>query len=155
MKATNAATGVAPSQPGECLAQRVGGLTGASVERRHEELMEWAERELRIERSYAEQVYTIAEEEQLQPIYGFLLIQCGIGVIELEAPEAPEDDEVVQQAPPGMVGDEEVQLEDVDLERRLRSTFRRFRGHLEAAASPVEAAATFSAEPDVGPLRLC
>lgn len=138
----------------DCLAESVAGLTGAAVERRHEELMEWAGAELDLDRSYAEQVYTIAEEAELIPIYGFLLIRCGVGVLELEAPDEP-DEEVVQQAPPGWVGnDEEVRLDDVDLERRLRSSFRRFRSHIDACATPAEAVAAFLAEPDVGPADL-
>lgn len=115
--------------------------------------MEWAEAELELDRGYAEQVYTVATEEHLDPVYGFLLIQCGVGVVALEPPEES-DEETVQQAPPGWVGGEDMQLADVELERRLRSSFRRFQGHLSSASSPVEAAVAFMAEPDVGPLRL-
>ncbi|MEX1182303.1 MAG: hypothetical protein WEF86_03650 [Gemmatimonadota bacterium] len=143
-----------PEDAGECLARSVAGLTGAAVERRHEALMEWAETELQLDRGYAEQVYTLAEEEELEPVYGFLLIRCGIGVTELEPPDGRDEEESSQQAPPGWVGQETVELDNVGLERRLRSSFRRMRGHLERAATSREAVASFLAEPDVGPLRL-
>lgn len=137
-----------------CLADAVAGLTGASVERRHEELMEWAEVELGLERGYAEQVWALAEEEKLLPIYGFLLIRCGVGVRELETPEQDETELAAQQEPPEWLEEEAVELDDVALERRLRSSFRRLRRHLEEAADAVSAAQAFMAEPDVGALTL-
>ena len=139
---------------GECLARGVAGLTGSALERRHDALMEWAESELNLDAAYAEQVYTLAEEEELEPVYGFLLIRCGVGVRELEPPERAEVGEASQQAPPGTVGGDVVELEDIVLERRLRSSFRRFRAHLQRAATSADAVASFLAEPDVAPLQL-
>lgn len=147
-------TGTREQAAQDCLRRGIAGIGGEGVERRHEVLMEWAEAELGMERAYAEQVYAIAEEEQLEPIYAFQLVRCGVGVRELTPPEQDHAlEEASQQAPPDWVGDETVELDDVALERRLRSSFRRLRHHLEAgaAAAGVEA---FLAEPDVGPLRL-
>lgn len=139
---------------GECLRREVAALTGATVERRHEQLMEWAEAEAGLERARAEQIYALAEEEELEPVYAFRLVRCGIGVQELEPPEPDGDDEASQQAPPGWVGADAVELDDIGLERRLRSTFRRFRAHLEAGGTPEEAVTSFLQEPDVGELTL-
>ena len=136
----------------ECLRKSIAAI-GDGPERRHEVLMEWAETELGMEREFAEQVYALSEEEQLEPIYAFQLLRCGIGVRELTPPEADQDLEMAsQQAPPGWVEDETIELDDVALERHLRSSFRRLRGHLERDADGgVDA---FLAEPDVGLVRL-
>ena len=140
----------------ECLAQAVASLTGdAALERRRESLMEFAETTLGLEHSYAEQVYKLAEEEQLEPIYAFQLIRCGIGVRELSPPEADlEEFSASQEAPPDWVGEAVVDLDDVALERRLRTTFRRFRAQLDSAGNASAAVAAFLAEPDVGLVRL-
>jgi hypothetical protein len=138
-----------------CLRDAVAGLTGSAAERRHEPLMEWATgSEVALDREYAEQLYTLAEEEGLEPVYGFLLVRCGVGVIDLEPPEQDADEDASQQAPPDWLGDETVELDDVELERRLRASFRRFRSHLEEASSPVAAVDAFMAEPDVAVARM-
>jgi hypothetical protein len=139
----------------ECLRVRVAGLTGSVAERRHEPLLEWAVAEVGLERGYAEKVYALAEEVELEPVYAFLLVQCGLGVAELEAPQEEEDGAAAQQAPPKWLGSGTVELEDIALERRLRATFRRFRGHLEAAPDAAAAVDAYAAEPDVEetPLR--
>jgi hypothetical protein len=136
--------------PGGCLLEAVATLTGEAEERRHEALMEWAEHELALEREYAEQVYALADEEDLEPVYGFLLVHCGIGVIALAPPTQDTDEAASQQAPPEWLGDETVELDDVELERRLRASFRRLRAHLEGAGAPLAAVGSFLAEPDVG-----
>jgi hypothetical protein len=136
----------------DCLRKSIAAI-GDGPERRHEFLMEWAENELEMDRAFAEQVYALSEEEQLEPIFAFQLLRCGIGVRELTEPEADHDLEVAaQQAPPGWVEDETIELDDVALERRLRSSFRRLRAHLERGADGgVE---SFLAEPDVGLVKL-
>ena len=138
----------------EQLVRAVSTLTGAPHERRHEALMEWAESELDLERGLAEQIYALAEEEELEPVYAFQLVRFQIGVQELEEPEQDMDEEAVQQTPPDWVAEDAVELEDVVLERRLRASFRRLRSHLEASASPAEAVRAFLADADVGRVRL-
>ncbi|MBR9990989.1 MAG: hypothetical protein KFH98_14600 [Gemmatimonadetes bacterium] len=138
----------------EQLLRNVALLTGAAHERRHEALMEWAESGLNLDREYAEQIYALAEEEELEPVYAFHLVQSGLGVRELEEPEQDMDEEAVQQAPPDWVAKDVVEFEDVVLERRLRASFRRLRSHLEDSATAAEAVAEFLREPDVGPVRL-
>lgn len=140
---------------GDCLRRSVARLTGEAVERRQESLMELAETELGLGRAYAEQVYALAEEEQLEPIYAFQLIRCGIGVRELTPPEQDlEEFSASQEAPPDWVGEAVVELDDAALERTLRATFRRLRSHLESAASTEMAVEAFLAEPDVGAVQL-
>jgi hypothetical protein len=137
---------------GECLRQGIQGIAG--VERRHESLMAWAHSELGLDREYAEQVYSLAQESELEPVYAFVLIRCGIGVQELEAPEQDTDELAAQQAPPQWVGEDHVKLADVVLERRLRATFRRLRTHLEREATPRAAVDAFLGEADVGVVTL-
>jgi hypothetical protein len=139
----------------DCLARSVASLKGDGIERRHESLMALAEGELGLERAYAEQIYLLAEEEQLAPIYAFQLIRCGIGVRELSEPEQDTETFAASQgAPPDWVGDVVVELSDAVLERRLRNTFRRFRAHLENAGTPAAAVDSFVAEPDVDVVQL-
>jgi hypothetical protein len=144
----------AESAAREGLIHDVASLTGAAHERRHEALMAWAEEVLGLEREYAEQVYALAEEEELEPVYAFHLVRSGLGVRELEKPEQDMDEEAVQQTPPDWVAEDALELDDVVLERRLRASFRRFRSHLEESASPTEAVTEFLREPDVGTVRL-
>lgn len=146
-------TGAAESAAREQLFRDVVSLTGEPHERRHEALMEWAEGELGLERAYAEQIYTLAEEEELEPIHAFQLIRSGLGVRELEPPEQDMDD-ATQQSPPEWVAEDAVELDDIELERHLRASFRRLRSHLNSHASPAEAITAFLAEPDVGSVRL-
>ena len=137
----------------EQLTRAVSSLTGAPHERRHEALMEWAESELELDREYAEQIYALAEEEDLEPVYAFHLVHSGLGVRELEAPDQ-DMEETVQQRPPEWVAEDAVELEDVVLERRLRASFRRLRSHLEQSATASDAITRFLAEPDVGAVTL-
>jgi hypothetical protein len=137
----------------EQLVRAVASLTGAPHERRHEALMEWAESDLALDREYAEQVYALAEEEELEPIYAFHLVHSGLGVRELEEPDQ-DMEETVQQRPPEWVAEDAVELEDVVLERRLRASFRRLRSHLEQSPTASEAITGFLAEPDVGAVTL-
>lgn len=137
----------------EQLTRAVSSLTGAPHERRHEALMEWAESDLNLDREYAEQIYALAEEEDLEPIYAFHLVHSGLGVRELEEPDQ-DMEETVQQRPPEWVADDAVELEDVVLERRLRASFRRLRSHLEQSVTASNAITDFLAEPDVGAVTL-
>ena len=153
---TGSAGGAAEQESGrDCLVRSVASLKGDGIERRHESLMALAEGELGLERAFAEQVYLLSEEEQLEPIYAFQLIRCGVGVRELSEPERDlETFAAAQGAPPDWVGDAVVELSDAVLERRLRNTFRRFRAHLESAETPAAAVESFLAETDVDVVQL-
>jgi hypothetical protein len=146
-------TGTAEATAREQLIRDAASLTGEPHERRHEALMEWAEHDLGLDRAYAEQIYKLAEEEELEPIVAFQLIRSGLGVRELEAPEQDMDD-ATQQAPPEWVAENAVEMDDIALERRLRASFRRLRSHLDGHASPAQAVTAFLDEPDVGLVRL-
>jgi hypothetical protein len=138
----------------QCLTQRFSALTGDVVERRHEELMEWADTELDISREYAEQVYALAEEERLLPVHALIFVHCGIGVQELEQPEQDADEAAHQAEPPDWVETKQVEFADVVLERRLRATLRRFRSQLEQAGDVDAAVREFLGADDVGPVDL-
>jgi len=139
---------------GEALRRFARELGTEIPERRHEQLVEWAESELGLDRSYAEQVYALAQEERLEPVLAFELVRAGVGVRELEQPEQDMDEEASQQTPPDWVAEDAVELDDVALERRLRASFRRLRSHLESSDTPVEAVEAFLADADVGPQRM-
>lgn len=117
-------------------------------ERRHEPLMErsqaWG-----LERSEAEDVYALAEEEGLEPELGLLLVASGLGVGELAPVERDPEGSGIQQAPPEWVSAGEVPGAVAQRERRLRVSFRRLRACYEATGSAAEAVHRFAAEPDV------
>lgn len=146
-------TGGAEAAAREQLIRDVVSLTGEAHERRHEALMEWAGGDLGLDRAYAEQIYALAEEEELEPVHAFQLIRSGLGVRELEPPEQDTDD-ATQQVPPEWVAEDAVEMDDIALERRLRASFRRLRSHLDGHASPAEGITAFLDEPDVGLVRL-
>jgi hypothetical protein len=138
----------------DCLERAVRAHGGAGVERRHEALLDTAVHELGLDRAHAEQIYALAEEEQLEPILAFQLVRCGVGVLELERPSPDAHESASQETPPGWVAAQAVRLDDIVIERRLRLSFRRFRGLLETRGDPVSAARAFMAEPDVGRLNV-
>jgi hypothetical protein len=138
-----------------CLERAMRELSEDGVERRHEVLMQEAVTELGLELAEAEQIYALAEEEKLEPVFAFQLVRCGVGVRELEPPAQDAEESAAQEAPPSWLATEAVELDDVALERRLRLSFRRFRGLLEDSGGDALAAArAFMAEPDVGPLSV-
>lgn len=150
----------AASRTGEhCLSEGIAALPAAgSIERRHEQVMEWAvaggsAAGGSLDRAYAERVVLLAEEEALEPVYALLLVRCGIGVRELEPPGEENDDLATQPTAPDWVEPGTVGL-DIALERRLRASFRRFRARLEASETAEAAVRAFLAEPDVGPVSL-
>jgi len=138
----------------DCLERAVRERCADGVERRHEAVIEVAVAELGLELAQAEQIYALAEEEQLEPVFAFQLIRCGVGVRELERPPHGESQAAAQAAPPGWVAAPARSSEEIVPERRLRLSFRRFRGLLEAHGDAVAAARAFMAEPDVGRLRV-
>jgi hypothetical protein len=137
-----------------CLERAVSQLSDDGAERRHDVLMRLATDDLGLERDTAEQIYALSLEEKLEPVYAFELVRCGVGVRDLEPVEQDEDDAAAQQSPPAWVEERGVELEDADIERRLRLSFRRFRTLLETSVDAVAAAQAFVAAPDIGPLRV-
>lgn len=137
----------------EQLVRGVASLTGAPYERRHEALMEWAEAH-GMERAYAEQIFALAEEEDLEPVLALHVVRAGIGVRELQEPEQDMDEDAMQQAPPEWVAEDVVEMDDIALERTLRATFRRLRSHVEASGSAPAAIEAMLREPDIGLVRL-
>lgn len=121
--------------------------------RRREDLVEQAAERTRLTRAHAELVYDIAAEEGLEPAFAFELVRSGVAVCEAPSGPVPPRDTKIEGAPewiaPAAVS-EPVATEDVVRERRMRSSFRRLRGHLERCATPEEAIVAFCAEPDVG-----
>ena len=134
---------------GESLLERVRAIEAAGVHRRHEELMSIAVDQDGIDPILAEQVHALALEENLAPAYALALVATGIGVEELVPPESG-DDESIQQSAPDWVLEGDVSPAAIARERRLRSSMRRLRHHLEEAGSASDAVQRFLAEPDVG-----
>ena len=121
---------------------------GDVPERRHETLMEWAER-WGLDRVEAEEVYALAEEEGLEPELALKLAASGVGAVELEPVSRDPAESGVQAAPPDWVAEGEVPRPVAQRERRLRTSFRRLRTMVERCGSAVEAVERFAAEPDV------
>ena len=59
-----------------CLIDGIAALPAAVIERRHEQLMEWAMTDGRLDRAFVERAVVLAEEESLEPVYALLLIRC-------------------------------------------------------------------------------
>jgi hypothetical protein len=133
---------------GQALLERAHAIEAAGVQRRHEELLENAVTD-GIDAGFAEQIHDMAEEEGLAPAYALAMVACGVGVEELVEPESG-DNESLQQSPPDWVVSAETDPALIARERRLRTSMRRLRGHLERESSAVRAVERFLAEPDVG-----
>jgi hypothetical protein len=132
----------------ECLIGKARSLQ-KDASRRRLELVEREVEEGRVARELAEEVYDLAREEGLDPLFAFALVECGVAiVIEPDEPDAPA---VSDRAPEWI---HPAHLERDDRERRLRRTFRRLRSLLERSATPEDALAAFAAEPDVGHIDL-
>lgn len=120
----------------------------AGAARRREEVVERATTDGALQRDFAEEVYDLAAEEAVDPLYALALVRSGYVVRELVPPEPAE--EAMQQDAPPWVSPREPERE-VTRERRLRAGLRRLRQMLERFGGPGEAADAFIAEPDVGP----
>lgn len=134
---------------GVSLHERVAAIVAAGIHRRHEELVEDAVVRDGVDRDLAELTHELAHEEGLAPAYGLALVAAGIGVQELAAPVMGEDDSI-QQAAPEWVLSADASSAEITRERRLRSSMRRLRHHLERESSPEAAVERLLAEPDIG-----
>jgi hypothetical protein len=117
--------------------------------RRHEELIEQAMAAGHT-REYAEMIFAVAIEEQLDPAVAFEVVRSGVGVRELAGSSPDQSEEAQVEAPPAWVSDESFHTEVAMRERLVRTTFRRLRATIEGSSSVVEAMRAFVREPDVG-----
>ena len=98
---------------------------------------------------FADLVYDIAEEENLDPAFAFALVLNRIGVRDLTEPNEDGWVETQVEAPPEWVAGDEPQPSEAAHERHLRLTFRRLRRMFEQHAAPTDALRAFASEPDV------
>lgn len=103
-------------------------------------------------REYADLIYDVAEEEQLDPAVAFEVVLAGVGVRDLgdQAPDHWQETQV--EAPPQWI-EPAPSAPEAARERHMRITFRRLRRHLETAPSAAEAVEAFVREPDVGDIE--
>lgn len=131
-----------------CLQERVVALADLpDRERRHAELMESVQSRIGYPLSTLELAYEIALEEGVDPALALELLVCRVAVIDL--PEPAPGDETHSLAPPDWVTPVGLPEEAVELERRLRKTFRRLRSVLERHTEVGAAIDAFAAEPDI------
>jgi hypothetical protein len=134
----------------ECLLKHVEeGVEEAERSRRMSEIVKEAERE-GMSRDLAERLYEVAREEGIDPVLGFELVRCGLGVAPppegvSNAAAAPVADKYLPEwmFPPAPT-------DTLLRERMLRFSFRRLRSLLEAHQDVDEAFRAFAHEPDVG-----
>ncbi len=114
--------------------------------RRHEELLDWAVEELGLARPFAEQIYEIAIEEDVEPAYVFELVRCGVGISEQVAGRS--DAPSLQPSPPDWI-ERSPRPDEARREWRLRTSTRRLRSLLEGESSPADALRAFANAPDI------
>jgi len=134
----------------DCLLARAEeGTEERELAQRRIELLEEAERS-GMPPGLAEALYDVAREEGVDPVLGYELVRCGLGVCPppdgvSNAPGQPTSDKYVPEwlAPP-------LPTDDLLRERMLRLSFRRLRSLLEEHDDVDEAFRAFAREPDVG-----
>jgi hypothetical protein len=131
-----------------CLQERVLVLADMPErERRHAELMESLELRTALPRHTLELAYELALEEGIDPALALELLACKVAVIDLAEPVP--DDQSHSLAPPEWVVPVGLPNEALELEGRMRKTFRRLRTCLQQNAEIGQAIAAFASEPDV------
>lgn len=118
------------------------------ISRRREELIERAAT-AGYSREYADLIYDVATEEDLDPVIAFEVVRAGVGVRELADPLPDEGEETQVEAAPLWV-ESPPSEDDAVRERRMRLTFRRLRSAMTAAPSRMDALKAFVEQPDVG-----
>ena len=98
---------------------------------------------------FADLVYDIAEEENVDPAFAFELVLNRIGVRDLTEPNEDGWIETQVEAPPDWVAGDEPPPAAAAHERHLRLTFRRLRRKFEEHPAPRDALRAFAQEPDV------
>lgn len=130
-----------------CLEERARRIAAEAASlRRHEELLDWAVRELGLERSFAERIYEIAGEEDVEAAYVFELVRCGVGIrYDVAADSAAPS---LQTSPPDWIA-QSPQPDEARREWRLRLGTRRLRALLDSEPTPAAALHAFAIAPDV------
>ena len=128
------------------------GLTGEELSRRRIDVIHEA-MSVGMSGELAQLLYDVAREEGLDPVLGFELVRCGLGV--MPPPEgldnAPEHATTDKYRPEWL--EPPVDPDTVLRERTLRLSFRRLRAMLQQHTGDAEAAfRAFAREPDVGPV---
>jgi hypothetical protein len=133
----------------QCLRERARLLEHVpELERRREHLLEGVAQRSGVRTTVLGTAYDLAMEEGLDPVLALEVIGCGVGVLDLPAPEPVED--MHSSAPPAWVAPPLEPPDELVLERRMRLTFRRMRGCLERGRDLQVAILSFCAAPDVG-----
>jgi hypothetical protein len=101
---------------------------------------------------FADLIYDVAEQEALDPAFGFELVLNSIGVRELAPPNADSWVETQVEAPPPWVTQPDVPAV-AEHERQLRTTFRRLRAAFEDHPTPRAALESFASQPDVAEMK--
>ncbi|HEX6063282.1 MAG TPA: hypothetical protein VFZ04_03630 [Longimicrobiales bacterium] len=133
------------------LIQRAEQITSDTVSRRRIDLVERAVADGHsIE--FADLIFDIAEEEQVDPALAFELVLTGIGVRELAPPNDDQWVETQVEAPPAWVTQPDGPA-GAAAERHMRTTFRRLRAAFEQHESPRAAVEAFASQPDVAEMK--
>jgi hypothetical protein len=135
----------------EILLARATRLDEGAVSRRRDDLVQRAV-DAGLSREYADQMYDVATEEDLDPAVAFEVVLSGVGVRELAGPASEAWEETQVEAPPSWIADLEQLPVDVARERRTRNSFRRLRQIMEHTTSPRAAIFEFVDQADVGPV---
>ncbi|MGH7467285.1 MAG: hypothetical protein ACRENP_04795 [Longimicrobiales bacterium] len=132
----------------QCLRERARLLEHVpELERRRAHLLKGVAERSGVRETVLSEAYDLALEEGLDPVLALELVGCGVGVLDLKAPEPVE--EVTTAAAPAWVSPPLAAPDVLALERRMRLTFRRMRGCLEQNQDLEDAIANFCAAPDV------
>ena len=133
----------------ELLLSRAAQLDEGAVSRRRDDLVQRAV-DAGIPRESADQVYDVANEENVDPAAAMEIVIAGIGVRDLTEPAREAWEESQVEAPPAWVA--EPDPVDAARERHVRNSLRRLRSIMEHTPSSREALNEFVRQADVGPV---
>jgi hypothetical protein len=134
------------------LIQRADHIASAPISRRREDLVARAV-EAGYTLEFADLIYDVAEQENVDPAFAFELVLNRIGVRELAPPPADNWVETQVEAPPPWVTQPDPPSV-AEHERHLRVTFRRLRAAFEQHRdSPRDAIKAFVSQPDVAEMK--
>jgi hypothetical protein len=122
-------------------------MDAPETHRRRSEVVERAVRDHGMDMDLAEYIYDIAEDEAIEPAFAFELVFAGFAVTEPEGTASDAEETLVAGAPE-WVEEPPLPVADAQRERRLRTSFRRFR-HLLESTDPITAANAYVEYPDV------